>query len=136
MHEKVPAKILIVEDDPSVNRLIAYNLSRNGFVARQAYDGREAQKMLAREVFDVVILDIMLPHVDGFRICKAIKDDPAAFRTFVIVLSARTEPLDKIYGNLIGADFYLTKPFSVSGLLDIVNKLSAMRDKNYPGGAN
>lgn len=122
---------MIVEDDLGISRLISYNLSKNGFNSECVYDGLEAQEKLAKEVFDVVLLDVMLPGVDGFRICQSIKENPAAFKTFVIMLTARAEPLDKIYGNLLGADYYLTKPFSVSKLMEIVKELITMRDKDY-----
>lgn len=129
---KKEKRILIVEDDRSISGLIAYNLAKNSFNYCQVYDGFKAQDVLAKEFFDVVILDIMLPGIDGFRICKMIKENPAAFKTFVIIISAKGEPLDKIYGNLMGADYYLSKPFSVAKLMDIVNELSLMRDKSYP----
>jgi len=124
-------RIMVVEDDRGINRLICYNLSKNGFNPEPVYDGLEAQSKLSKEVFDIVILDIMLPGVDGFSICKAIKDNPAAFKTFVVMLTARAESLDMIYGNLVGADYYLTKPFSVGKLMDIIGELITMRGKNY-----
>ncbi len=122
---------MVIEDDLGINRLISYNLSKNGFRPECAYDGFEAQEKLAKEVFDVVILDIMLPGIDGFRICKSIKENPAAFKTFVVILTAKAEPLDKIYGSLMGADHYLTKPFDVAELMHIIAKLATMRDKGY-----
>jgi len=129
-------RIMVVEDDRGINRLICYNLSKNGFNPESVYDGLEAQGRLSKEVFDVVILDIMLPGVDGFRICKTIKENPAAFKTFVVMLTARAESLDKIYGNLVGADYYLTKPFSVAKLMDIIGELIEIRDKKYVVQAN
>ncbi len=129
--EKKYKKIMVVEDDRGINRLISYNLSKNGLTSECVYDGLAAQEKLAREVFDVVLLDVMLPGVDGFHICKSIKDNPAAFKTFVVMLTAKAEPQDKIYGSLVGADYYLTKPFSVARLMEIVNELIDMRDKEY-----
>jgi DNA-binding response OmpR family regulator len=73
----------------------------------------------------------MLPGIDGFRICEFIKENPAAFKTFVVVLTARVQPLDKIYGNIVGADYYLTKPFSVSKLMKIIKELISIRDKDF-----
>ncbi|HTY45779.1 MAG TPA: response regulator [Patescibacteria group bacterium] len=128
---KKEKKILVVEDDKNLNRLISYNLAKNGFKAICVYDGLVAKERLSKEVFDAVILDIMLPGIDGFRICESIKEDPAAFKTFVVVLTARAEPLDKIYGNLVGADRYLTKPFSVAKLMEIIEELVELRDKEH-----
>lgn len=124
-------RIMVVEDDRSINGLISYNLSKNGFLPESVYDGSEAQNRLAKEVFDIVVLDIMLPGVDGFHICKSIKENPAAFKTFVVILTAKAESQDKIYGNLVGADYYLTKPFSVAKLMGIIKELIVMRDKDY-----
>jgi len=124
-------RILVVEDDASLNRLIAYNLSKNGYSTESAYDGFEAQDKLSKEAFDIVVLDIMLPGIDGFHICKSIKEDPVAFKTFVVMLTARAEPQDKIYGNLVGADRYITKPFSVAKLMEIIEELIAMRGQDY-----
>ena len=126
MREK---RILVIEDDKAINHLIAYNLRKNGFSPESVYDGSEAQKMLSREKFDVAIVDIMLPGVDGFHICKRIKEDPSLFRTFVVMLTARCEPQDKVYGHLVGTDCYLTKPFSVSRLMEIIKEFINMRDK-------
>lgn len=124
-------RIMVVEDDKSINRLISYNLSKNGFSSESVYDGFDAQNRLAKEVFDIVVLDIMLPGVDGFHICKSIKENPAAFKTFVVMLTARAESQDKIYGNLVGADYYITKPFSVAKLMEVIKELIVMRDKDY-----
>jgi DNA-binding response OmpR family regulator len=133
---KKEKRILIVEDDENLNKLISYNLSKSGFKTECVYDGITAKEKLAKDVFDVVILDIMLPGINGFRICEFIKENPAAFKTFVVVLTARAEPLNKIYGNLVGADYYISKPFSVSKLMEIIRELIVIRDKNYVVQAN
>jgi len=124
-------KIIIVEDDQDINELIAYNLCKEGFSVESSFDGFDAQAKLSTEVFDIVVLDIMLPGIDGFSICKAIKETPAAFKTFVIMLTAKSESQDKIYGNLVGADYYLTKPFDISKLIQIIKELIAMRDREF-----
>ena len=128
---KKEKRIMVVEDDENLNKLISYNLSKNGYTVESVYDGISAKEKLSKDVFDVVVLDIMLPGIDGFRICEFIKENPAAFKTFVVVLTARAEPLDKIYGNLVGADYYLTKPFSVTKLMAIIKELIVMRDKEF-----
>lgn len=129
--EKKQKKILVVEDDQSLNKLISYNLSKNGYTVESVFNGISAKDKLAGDVFDVVVLDIMLPGIDGFRICEYIKEDTKAYKTFVVVLTARAESLDKIYGNIIGVDCYLTKPFSVAKLMDIVKELTDLSDKKF-----
>jgi len=124
-------KIMVVEDDQSINRLIAYNLAKNGFDSESVYDGLVAERRLEKESFDIVILDIMLPGVDGFHICKSIKENPASFKTFVVILTAKSEEHDKLYGALLGADYYLTKPFSVAKLMQIINELINIQDKEF-----
>lgn len=128
---KKEKRILVVEDDLGVSRLISYNLSKNGFIPECVYDGLAAQEKLAKEVFDIVLLDVMLPGIDGFHICKSIKENPDAFKTFVVILTAKAESQDKLYGSLIGADYYLTKPFSVAKLMEIVKEFISMRDRDY-----
>ena len=128
---KPEKRILVVEDDKNINRLIAYNLSQNGFFSESVYDGIEGRDMLRNEPFDIVILDVMLPGIDGFSICKSIKENPAAFKTCVIMVTAKAESHDKLYGNILGADYYLTKPFSVVELMRIVNEVSEMSDKEF-----
>ena len=124
-------KVIVVEDDKDINALISYNLCKQGFIVEQAFDGIQAQNKLKSEIFDLVILDIMLPGIDGFQICKFIKEDPAAFKTFVVMLTAKAEPQDKIYANLVGTDYYLTKPFSVIKLTQIVKELIEMRGREF-----
>ncbi len=124
-------KIIVIEDDRDINELIAYNLAKEGFYTEQEFDGRQAIERLKNEQFDIVILDIMLPGVDGFHICKAIKENPAAFKTFVVMLTAKIESQDKIYGNLVGADCYITKPFSVASLVQIIKELISIRDREF-----
>ncbi len=128
---KTEKKIIIIEDDRRINRLIFYNLSKNGFRPESVYDGKEAMDRLSGENFDIVILDIMLPGIDGFHICKSIKENPAAFKTFVVMLTAKAESQDKIYGNLVGADCYITKPFSVAKLMETIDELIALRQKDF-----
>jgi len=130
--ERKQKKILIVEDDKNLNRLISYNLSKNGFKAECVYDGLTAKAKLSKEIFDIVILDIMLPGIDGFQICQFIKENPANSKTFVIVLTTRAQPLDKIYGDQVGADYYFTKPFSVSKLMEIIRGLVFISGQSLP----
>ncbi len=129
--DKLQKKIIIVEDDRNINRLISYNLSKNGFASESAYDGLEAKNRLAHESFDIVILDIMLPGVDGYHICREIKENKSNFKTFIIMLTAKGESQDKLYGYLLGADYYMTKPFSVEKLMNVVEELSGVHDRQF-----
>ena len=122
-------RILLVEDDKDINHLIYYNLSKRGYEVDCVYDGISAKEKLTNNVFDVVILDVMLPGINGFKLCEFIKSNTANFRTFVVLLTARAEPLDKIYGNVVGADYYMTKPFSISKLMDVVRDFSFNQKK-------
>ncbi|MDP1853712.1 MAG: response regulator [Candidatus Omnitrophota bacterium] len=124
-------KIIVIEDEKDINELIAYSLKKEGFAVSQVFDGIEAQRILENECFGIVILDIMLPGIDGFQICKAIKDNPAAFRTFIIIVSAKDHPDDKLYAHILGAHYYLTKPFSTKTLIDIVKEISTILEKEF-----
>lgn len=127
-------RVLVVEDEPDINRLVAYHLGREGFCVEQVFDGRRAQEKLTQEVFAAVVLDIMLPGIDGFQICKALKDGTAAFKTAVVILTAKRATQDKIYANLVGADYYLAKPFSAAKLTAIVKELVSLRNREYKVG--
>jgi DNA-binding response OmpR family regulator len=124
-------KVLIVEDDPDINNLIAYNLQKEGFNIEQVFDGLSAQEKLKKESFNIVVLDIMLPGINGFDVCKMIKDDPRNFNTFIIVISAKSCQQDKLYAHLLGANYYLSKPFDLVDLLSTVRQISANLDKEF-----
>ena len=124
-------KIIIVEDDRDISSLIAYNLSKEGFMVEQVFDGTSAMQRIKEEVFNIVILDIMLPGIGGFDICKQIKEDLRYSRSFIVVVSAKCHEEDKLYANLLGADYYLTKPFNLASLLGAVNEISQSLDREY-----
>jgi len=124
-------KIIIVEDDKDISSFIAYNLSKEGFMVEQVFDGVSVMQRIKEEVFNIVILDIMLPGRDGFDICRQIKEDPRYFKSFIVVVSAKCHEQDKLYAHLLGADCYLTKPFSLVSLLNAVKEISASLDKKY-----
>ena len=124
-------KIIVVEDDKDINTLIAYNLRKNGFLVEQVFDGTQAIEKLKNEHFDIVILDIMLPGMDGFDICKELKGSGGSSRTFVIVVSAKSNPQDKLYAHILGADCYFTKPFNLASLMDVVREINTMRNKEF-----
>lgn len=124
-------KVIVVEDDKDINDLIAYNLRKEGFSVEQSFDGLSGRQRLAEEAFNIVILDIMLPGIDGFDICREIKENPRQARTFIVVVSAKCRQQDKLYAHLLGADCYLTKPFSLPILLGAVKEISANLDKEF-----
>ena len=118
-------RILVVEDDKHLNNLIAYSLEKNGYAVESVYDGYAAQDILSDGVFDLVILDIMLPGIDGFRICESIKKGANPHKPRVVILTARTQPLDRIYGTVVGADSYFIKPFSLAKLIAAIKDMLA-----------
>jgi DNA-binding response OmpR family regulator len=99
-----------VDDEQSVQKLLTYPLRKEGYEVVGALDGREALDRLQGASFDLVVLDVMLPHVDGFDVCRQIR---ATSTVPIIMLTAKTEEIDKVLGLELGADDYITKPFSV-----------------------
>jgi DNA-binding response OmpR family regulator len=102
--------ILLVDDEDSVQKLLAYPLEREGFRVLQARDGEEALEQFAAEQVDLVVLDLMLPKLDGLEVCKRLR---AESEVPIIMLTARDDELDKVVGLELGADDYITKPFSI-----------------------
>jgi DNA-binding response OmpR family regulator len=107
-------KILVVDDERSITDLLEYNLQRNGYQVVTARDGRQALRLAQAEQPDLIILDLMLPGLDGLDVCRALQRESAIP---VIMLTARDEEADKIVGLELGADDYITKPFSVRELM-------------------
>src|SRR5207248_4669986 len=102
--------ILLVDDEDAVQKLLAYPLERDGFRVVQARDGEEALEHFSREHVDLVVLDVMLPRLDGLEVCKRLR---ATSSVPIIMLTARDDELDKVIGLELGADDYITKPFSI-----------------------
>jgi DNA-binding response OmpR family regulator len=102
--------ILLVDDEDSVQKLLAYPLERDGFRVVPARDGEEALDRFAAERIDLVVLDVMLPKLDGLEVCKRLR---ASSSVPIIMLTARDDELDKVLGLELGADDYITKPFSI-----------------------
>jgi two-component system alkaline phosphatase synthesis response regulator PhoP len=116
-------KILIIEDDKDIVELVRHYLEKENFVLKDAADGFSGLKKAKAENFDLVILDIMLPEMDGLEVCKELRADPKTSSTSIIMLTAKGEETDKIVGLEIGADDYLTKPFSPRELVARVKAL-------------
>jgi two-component system, OmpR family, response regulator len=102
--------ILLVDDEDAVQKLLAYPLERDGFRVVQARDGQEALERFGHEHVDLVVLDVMLPKVDGLEVCKRLRAESSVP---IIMLTARDDELDKVLGLELGADDYITKPFSI-----------------------
>jgi two-component system alkaline phosphatase synthesis response regulator PhoP len=117
------ARILIVEDDPDIAELIARYLAKAGFVTERAGSGREALKQITVRPPDLVVLDLMLPHMDGLEICRSLRADDRTAAIPIIMVTARAEESERIVGLELGADDYVAKPFSPSELVARVRAL-------------
>jgi two-component system alkaline phosphatase synthesis response regulator PhoP len=113
-------KILVVDDEKDILELIDYNLSKNGYRVKTVPSGEDALELIKENDYDLIILDLMLPGVDGFDICKIIKSDKQKENIPIIMVTARADEADRVAGLEIGADHYVTKPFSPRELLAIV----------------
>ena len=105
-------KIVIVEDEPDILEVLSYNLKREGFEVMTAADGTSGIALIRREVPDLILLDLMLPGMDGIEICSAIKKDPQTQHCLIIMVTAKGEESDIVLGLGVGADDYISKPFS------------------------
>src|ERR671926_1470142 len=106
----VPSTVLLVDDEDSVQKLLTFPLEREGFRVLQARDGEEALRRFHGETVDLVVLDVMLPKLDGLEVCRRLR---AESNVPIIMLTARDDELDKVLGLELGADDYITKPFSI-----------------------
>ena len=113
-------KILIVEDEPTLLETLEYNLTRQGYEVHTAADGLTALEVARREHPDVIVLDVMLPGIDGFEVCRILRREMSVP---ILMLTARVDEVDKVVGLEVGADDYLTKPFSMRELLARVKAL-------------
>lgn len=117
--------ILIVDDDPLVREILKLNLRGAGFETRTASNGAEALQMLHQMQFNLVILDVMMPEVDGWEVCKSIKDDPDLHETKVLLLTGRTGERNKVIGTeIFKADEYMPKPFDMGTLIQKVRSMA------------
>jgi two-component system phosphate regulon response regulator PhoB len=109
--------VLVVEDDNDILQLLSYNLESAGFSVATSQDGHDALEKVKRHIPDLIILDLMIPGLDGFEVCKELKRDAAFKNVPVIMLTARGEEVDRIVGLELGADDYVVKPFSPRELI-------------------
>ena len=107
-------RVLIAEDEKPISDIIKFNLEKEGYEIITAYDGEDALKKALNEQLELIILDIMLPSMDGFEICKRVREKSSVP---IIMVTAKEEEVDKILGLELGADDYITKPFSIRELV-------------------
>jgi len=127
--DRLKSKILIVDDEVDAVELIAFNLQNAGFDVISASDGAEAIRKARTFGPHLVILDVMLPEIDGLEVCKLLRRDPATSNIPVLMLTAKATELDRILGLELGADDYVTKPFSPRELVLRVKRLLRLRDE-------
>ena len=111
------ATILIVEDEQDIRELLSYNLEKEGYATVQAADGKEGLDLARSRKPDLILLDLMLPKMDGLAVCRELERDSGTVRIPIIMLTARGEVVDRILGFELGADDYVVKPFGVPELL-------------------
>lgn len=116
-------KILIVDDENSIRELVKYNLTKEGFQIDEAEEGNKALELIAKNSPNLIVLDLMLPGIDGLEICRKLRQNEKTAQIPIIMLTARAEEVDKIVGLEMGADDYLTKPFSPRELVARVKAL-------------
>lgn len=114
MSEATKSKILVVEDEKPISDIIKYNLEKEGYMVFTAYDGEEAISSQEENDPDLILLDVMLPKLDGFEVCRRIREKSIVP---IIILTAKEEEVDKVLGLELGADDYMTKPFGIRELL-------------------
>jgi DNA-binding response OmpR family regulator len=131
-----PPRILLVDDEESIRTLLSYPLRKDGYEVITAVDGKEALDRFRETSFDLVVLDVMMPVLDGLEVCRVLR---ARSTVPIIMLTAKTEEVDKIVGLELGADDYITKPFSVrefrSRVKASLRRASMVRDESPDGQA-
>lgn len=113
----VPKYILVVDDEADLVKLVSYNLKKEGFIVDSASDGENALTKIRKGKYDLLILDLMLPGIQGIELCRILRNDPKQSSLPIIMLTARGEEVDRILGLEMGADDYMTKPFSPRELI-------------------
>lgn len=124
------ASILIVEDDNSLAEVLDYNLKQEGYETRVARDGQQGLREIRLRTPELVVLDLMLPMIDGLEVCRQLRADPSFQDLLILMLTARSEESDQLVGFTVGADDYVTKPFSVKVLLQRINALLRRKDQS------
>jgi len=128
----VPADVLIVEDEPDISNLLVHHLTRDGFRCRVAASGVEALARVRTATPDLVVLDLMLPEMNGLEVCRRLRADPATAAIPIIMLTAKADEIDRVVGLEMGADDYVAKPFSPK---ELVARVRAVLRRARPGEA-
>lgn len=124
-------KILIVDDEDHIRELLKFNLEKNGYIVYMANDGLNGLKLAREKQVNLILLDLMLPGMDGFEVCKEIRRDNIISNVPIIMLTAKSEEIDKILGLELGADDYITKPFSIRELSARIKALLRRSNVKY-----
>ncbi len=117
------SKILVIEDDRAISEILVYNLDKAGYEVALAIDGRDGVNQAQLKLPDIVLLDVMLPIIDGVEVCRRLRSKPETATAIIIMLTAKTEEADQLIGFSVGADDYVTKPFSVRVLMERIKAL-------------
>jgi two-component system phosphate regulon response regulator PhoB len=121
------SKVLIIEDDRSLVDVLAYNLRQAGYEVTAAYDGMDGLSQAQLKMPDLVVLDLMLPVMDGLEVCRRLRSDPHTSDILVLMLTAKVEEADQLVGFSVGADDYVTKPYSIRVLMQRIKALERRR---------
>lgn len=127
--QPVSARILVVDDEPDAIELIRFNLKASGYDVITAEDGEEALLKARKFSPDLILLDVMLPEIDGLEVCKILRRDPATAKLPVVMLTAKASEIDRVLGLEFGADDYVTKPFSPRELILRIRNLLRRQDE-------
>ncbi|MDX1947782.1 MAG: response regulator [Pirellulaceae bacterium] len=125
-------KVLLIEDDRSISEVVSYNLKQAGYEVLTASDGQDGLLQAQIKSPDIVILDLMLPVVDGHDVCRRLRADASTRDMLIVMLTAKAEESDELIGFSLGADDYVTKPFSVKVLLERIKALRRRRSGDAP----
>ena len=130
----MPSRVLIVEDEPDIRELVVHHLKREGYQVSAASSGEEALRQVQAAPPDLVILDLMMPAMNGLEVCRRLRQDPVTASLPIVMLTAKGDEVDRVLGLEIGADDYIVKPFSPKELLARVRAL-LRRSRPAPGTA-
>ncbi|MGE5178904.1 MAG: response regulator [Bacteroidota bacterium] len=128
-------KILVVDDEIYIVHILDFSLGMEGYEVVTALDGEQALERVASEKPDLIVLDIMMPKLDGYEVCRAVKSNPATRTVPVILLSAKGRNVDQKMGFDVGADDYITKPFSPRKLVERINQLLGQAISERPASS-
>ena len=128
------SRVLIVEDEPDIRELVVHHLKREGYQVSAAASGEEALRQVQAAPPDLVLLDLMMPAMDGLEVCRRLRQDPATAMLPIVMLTAKGDEVDRVLGLEIGADDYVVKPFSPKELLARVRAV-LRRSRPAPGAA-